>query len=191
MKKAFFFILSGLTIGISYSQETFYSISKDLDSLKSANAAVYISRLEHIKKQFPDSFYIQKLDREMALAFLKQGDTTSFFVNVAEFLNTPDQNDHYRPYYKTNMCYLAYKVAKKKNDTLNWISFGEKRLFIYNRLRCSTGEREYKLRVFDELIRLYDARGEKERSAALAASQKKFLKKGKLRTPEYLRARNS
>jgi hypothetical protein len=166
-------------------------MSRGLDSLKKADGATYLARLGQIEKQFPDSFYFHNLDREMALALLKQGDTASFFVSVAQFLNAPDYKDYYRPYYKTNMCYLAYKVAKKKNDTLNWISFGEKRLFIYNRLRCATGEREYKMRVFDELIRMYDARGEKERSAALAALQKKFREKNKLRMPEYLRVRNS
>jgi hypothetical protein len=171
-----------ITLNISYSQ-TFQSLTKGLDSL---NPEAYLAQLLIIKKQFPDSFLIEALDYDECIYTLKTGDTSAFYLLGEVFLRSENSSVHHM-LMKTPMCKHLYTISKARKDTALIIQYAENRLLKYNKMWCYTGEKHFRLKLYDELIQLYTIRKNEERVKELITSGNRYHKKEKLGLPKYLK----
>jgi hypothetical protein len=145
-----------------------------------------ISRLLQTEAQYPDSFFIKRWDFDLASAYYFANDTLNFIKTAGRFLTSDDSKDRWRTYNKTTLSKMLYRLAKAQHDTLKMIEYGEKRLFVYNRLKCSTGERGYRASLFDELIPLYTGINKPEKAESMAKAKLLFIKEDKLKMPSNL-----
>jgi hypothetical protein len=79
-----------------------------------------------------------------------------------------------------------YRIYTFRKDTAKIIESAEKRLFIYNSIGCGTGEREFKMELFDSLIKYYGLLGQTDKVNELKLLRIKYRDKNKLRKPHYL-----
>ena len=153
-----FLIIFLLLLSISvYGQEKIYCPSED--SVRRDTYKAAIKKLLAFKQQYPDSFIIKREGINLISFYYLIDDTVNFINSSLEFLNTINDKNDLKEYYNRGVCQKLYDVYKAKRDTQNAIMYAEKRLFIFNRVKCATGEKNLRLKLFDELINYYSTIG--------------------------------
>ncbi len=171
-------------------------LAQTSDSAKVVSKALYenemksyrnsIDTLLNIKKQNPAAFYSNRLDYDIIRLYHDLNDTINFIREANDFINRDSGDDISRQYHKTFICNVLYKLSIEKKDTSKILDYGAKRLFVYNQLSCYTGEKHLRLKLFDNLIAIYTAQGNKEKAESLTKAKNKYIKKDKLIKPDNI-----
>ena len=185
--RTIFILIALFSLKQLYSQTTTTLKSVDTSDYKSRRQE--INQILVIKKQYPDSFVTEGLYSRLVMDYFYIADTINFIRSTNEILamNTkPDKDGYSDDYLKSRLTRHLFYIYQAKHDTLNLIDISEKRLFIFNTVSCGTGEKEFRLKLFDIIINYYSAKEQVDKVQELKTMRQKYVNKNKLSKPHYL-----
>lgn len=185
--RTIFILFTFFSLGQLYSQTT--STSKAADTSDYISRRQEISQILVIKKQYPDSFLTDGLYSRLVMNYFYVADTLNFIHLTNEILamsTKPDKDGYSDDYLKSRLSKLLFYVYQARHDTINLINISEKRLFIFNKVSCGTGEKEFRLKLFDLLINYYSSKKQVDKAEELKTKRHKYISKNKLNKPHYL-----
>ena len=92
----------------------------------------------------------------------------------------------YQKMLKGGLLKELYYILKVRKDTLSLIPTIENRLFKYNTVKCGVGEKEFRLKLMDDLIVLYSNKKELKKANGLVKIKYTYELENKLKTPIYI-----